>query len=146
MSNLIRRNDPFKSLIEEMFNNEVFDWRGRNFSAEGSTLPSVNVKQNDDQFTIELAAPGMKKEDFTLRIEKDSLTISAEKQSEIEDTKEQYSRREFSYQSFTRSFQIPLDVADASKIQAKYVDGILQISIPKKDSAKPQPAVEISIQ
>ncbi len=146
MSNLIRRNDPFKSLFDEMFNNEIFDWRGGNFSAEGSSLPGVNVKQNENEFTIELAAPGMKREDFKLKIEKGTLTISAEKQDEIEDTNAHYSRREFKYSSFTRTFQIPLDVAEASKIGAKYTDGILSITIPKKEAAKPQPALEINVE
>lgn len=125
-----RRNYP--SLVDRFFENDFFDWSNRNFSATNTTLPSVNVKENKENFFVEVAAPGLDKNDFKIELNRDVLTISSEKQTENE-TKddESYSCREFSYQSFSRSFTLP-NIADGEKIGARYDNGILSITIPKK--------------
>lgn len=99
-----------------------------------SRVPSANVIENDKSFNIELAAPGMKKNDFEVNVDHGQLTISSEKKDEKEEKGENYTRHEFSYNSFSRSFLLP-DIADADKIKAKYEDGVLKLSIPKKPEA-----------
>ena len=97
-------------------------------------LPSANVVENDKAYTIELAAPGMKKNDFEVNVDKGYLTISSQKEDEKEVKDENYTRHEFSYNTFSRSFLLP-DLVDEDKIKAKYEDGILKLSIPKKPEA-----------
>jgi HSP20 family protein len=104
------------------------------------------VKENDEAFEIEVAAPGMSKEDFKVNFENNVLTISSEKQEEKkEEEKGRYTRREFSYQSFQRSFTVPQELVEGEKISAKYCDGLLCINLPKKEEVKPKPAREIMI-
>jgi len=132
-------------LFDRFFENDLFDWSNRNYSTTSTTLPSVNIKESNEDFEVEVAAPGFSKNDFKVELNHDLLTISSEKQIEKE-TKEdqQFSLREFSYQSFSRSFTLP-NSADSEKIRAKYEDGILRIIIPKKEEAKPKPARQIAI-
>jgi HSP20 family protein len=132
-------------LFDRFFENDLFDWSNRNYSTTSTTLPSVNIKESNEDFEVEVAAPGFSKNDFKVELNHDLLTISSEKQIDNE-TKEgqQFSLREFSYQSFSRSFTLP-NSADSEKIRAKYEDGILRIIIPKKDEAKPKPARQIAI-
>ncbi|MGC8749646.1 Hsp20/alpha crystallin family protein [Hydrotalea sp.] len=134
----------FNRFLDDFFSSDWADWGLKNFSSEGSTLPKVNIKEDDNGYTVEMAAPGMKKEDFQINLDKQILTISAEAKVEKEEKKETYSRKEFNYQSFQRSFSLP-DTADDEKISAKYTDGILHIYIPKKEEAKPKPAKTIAI-
>ncbi|MCX2679226.1 Hsp20/alpha crystallin family protein [Galbibacter sp. EGI 63066] len=131
--NLIRRNNNlFPSLFDEMFKP---DWFGglENFAP---TVPAVNIKEEEDKFSLELAAPGMKKEDFNVEVEKDVLTISAESKNEKEDKGENgtYSRKEFSYTTFKRVFTLP-ETIDNEKINATYTDGVLNLTLPKKEKA-----------
>lgn len=107
-------------------------------------MPSVNVAESDQEFTIELAAPGMEKNDFSLSIDHNVLTISAEKKDEKTDEQKNYTRREFSYSSFQRAFTLP-DSADTERIGAKYDNGILHITLPKREEAKKLPKREIKI-
>lgn len=102
-------------------------------------LPAANIKENDNEYLIELAAPGLSKKDFHLNIENDNLIISAEKEEEKKNEEENYTRREYNYQSFSRSFNLPLTV-QSDKIEAKYEDGILRLRLPKKEEAKKQQA------
>jgi len=97
---------------------------------------------------VEVAAPGMNKKDFKIQLDGNLLTLSSEKteQSEEDSKDEKYSRREFSYQSFQRTFTLPKDVVDADKIQAKYENGLLHLEIPKKEEAKVKPPKQIQIQ
>jgi HSP20 family protein len=142
---LARISNSFPSLFDRFFDNELFDWSNRNFSSTNTTLPSVNIKESNDEFEVEMAAPGFNKKDFKVELNHDLLTISSEKKVENE-TKEgqQFTRREYSYQSFSRSFTLPSS-ANGDKITAKYEDGILKVHIPKKEEAKPKPAKMISI-
>lgn len=102
-------------------------------------IPAVNIAENENEFHIELAVPGLKKEDFKINLEQDQLTISAERKSESteQDESKKYNRLEYNYSSFMRSFTLP-ESADHSKIEAEYRDGILFVSIARKDEAKIQ--------
>ena len=143
---LARRNEPyFPSFIDRFLNNDLSDWGLSNFSSTNTSLPAVNVKENDDDYVIEVAAPGMKKKDFKINYHNNVLTISSEKKDESEEREDNYSRREFSYQSFQRSFTVPQNSVDSEKIEASYNDGILNIKLPKREELKPKPAKEIKI-
>jgi len=132
-------------LFDRFFEGDLFDWSNRNFSLTNTTLPSVNIKESNDAFTVEVAAPGFDKGDFKLELNHDLLTISSEKQMENETKEdEQFTRREFSYQAFTRTFTLP-NTVEEDKIKATYDNGILKISIPKKEEAKPKPSKVIEI-
>jgi len=143
---LVRFQNQLPSMFDRFFEGDLFDWSNRNFSLTNTTLPSVNIKQNANEFTVEVAAPGFEKGDFKLEVDHDLLTISSEKKVENE-TKdgEQFTKREFSYQSFSRSFTLP-NTADGERIEANYDNGILRITIPKKEEAKPKPSRVIEIQ
>jgi len=105
----------------------------------------VNVFENDDEFRIELATPGMKKEDIKIQLDNDVITISANKEEEnVTKENETCTKQEYSYFNFTRSFTLP-DAADVEKISAKTEDGILKITISKKEEKKIKPAREIEI-
>jgi HSP20 family protein len=146
---LIRRNEltpAWSNFFDDFLNRNWYDWSNRNFSNTNTTLPAVNVKETEEAFAVELAAPGMEKDDFKVEVNNGLLTISSEKQAEskTENAKEHYTKQEFSYESFSRSFTLPT-IADSEKIEAKYEKGILLISIPKKEEAKPRPVKQISI-
>ncbi len=111
----------------------------------GISVPAVNVKETDDDFLIEVAAPGLDKKDFNVDIENNVLFISSEKEVKNEEKEDgRYMRREFSYASFSRSFTLP-EAIDAEKIKAKHKDGILTITIPKREEAKRKPPKQIEI-
>ncbi len=142
---LVRFSNQMPSLFDRFFENDLFDWSNRNFSSTNTTLPAVNIKEDDEGFEVEMSAPGFDKKDFKIELNNDLLTISSEKKNENE-TKEgqQFNRREFSYQSFSRSFTLPQSV-EGEKIAAKYENGILNIAIPKKEEAKPKPKKQILV-
>ena len=145
---LLRRGDylpTWANFVNEFFNNDLSDWSNRHYSDTNTTLPAVNIKENTDAFVVEMAAPGMVKDDFKIELNNDLLTISSEKKNENESKEgETYTHREYSYQSFSRSFTLPKTV-DAEKISAKYENGVLSLAIPKKEEAKPKPVKQISI-
>lgn len=148
---IIKRNGSGLSsvpgLFDDFFRRDLWDWDLGNRSSSGTTLPAVNIRETADDFIVEMAAPGMKKEDFKVQLDGNMLTITSEKQQTTEDKDgERYTRKEFSYQSFTRSFQLQKDVVDEDQIRASYQDGVLQLSIPKKEEAKRKPSriIEIS--
>ncbi len=126
------------------------DFLGKDFlsdffdSSLNKTVPEVNVLENNDAFTIEVAAPGLEKKDFKIDLNNRVLTISSEKETKQIDKKEKYVRREFSYSSFQRSFGLP-DSVDQDKVKANHAAGILTIEIPKREEAKEKPAREIKI-
>ena len=125
--------------------NEIFkpDWFGgmENF---GFNLPAVNIKENEKDFELELAIPGRKKEDFNIEVDDHVLTISAETKSEENVKEENYTRKEFSYESFKRSFTLP-ETVNEDKINAAYEDGVLKFTLPKKEEALPKPKRMIEI-
>lgn len=140
MSIATRNNIMFPTLMNEFFKP---DWLGgsENYAA---TLPAVNIKEDEMGYSLELAIPGKNREDFNVEIDKDVLTISMEAKSKDEKTEENYTRKEFSYTSFKRSFTLPKTV-DSEKIKATYKDGILSFILPKKDEALPKPKRMIEI-
>ncbi|OCX51641.1 heat-shock protein [Mucilaginibacter sp. PPCGB 2223] len=99
--------------------------------------PAVNIAENENGYGIELAAPGLKKEDFKISVEKNVLSIAVEKKSENAEETKKYSKREYSYSSFVRNFTLPQS-ADQANISAEYADGILTVNVAKKEEAKIQ--------
>ena len=120
-------NDVFDSILNDSFLSDKLATR----------VPAVNIAETENEFHIEMAAPGLKKEDFKISLDKNVLSVSAEKKAENVDEGKKYSKKEFSYNSFVRSFTLP-ETVDHSKIEAEYTDGILKLSIAKKEDAKIQ--------
>ncbi len=119
----------FPTLVDDIF---------RDFSNASDTLPAVNIKEDDTAFTVEVAIPGMNKEDININLENNVLTISSEQQSEHKDSKENYTRREYSYRSFKRSFNLPKTKVNSEAITANYKNGELMIVIPKVEKVEPK--------
>lgn len=140
-----RTEDYFPSFFDRFLNNELMDWNLSNFSSTNTSLPAVNVKENENEFLIEVAAPGMNKNDFNIKFHNNVLTVSSEKKNENEEKNEKFTRKEFSYQSFQRSFTVAEHAVESDKISAKYADGILLITLPKREEVKPKPMKEIKI-
>jgi len=126
-------SDVFDSIVNDSFFNDMFV----------SKVPAVNIAETENEFHIELAAPGLKKDDFKISLEKNVLSVSAEKKTENVEEGKKYSKREYSYNSFVRSFTLP-ETADHAKIEAEYNDGILKLNVAKKEEAKIQ-SREISV-
>ncbi|MFI5452768.1 Hsp20/alpha crystallin family protein [Pedobacter sp. UC225_61] len=119
----------FGDVFDSIFTDSFFT------RADMSLVPAVNISETADNFHVELAAPGLTKEDFKINLERRMLTISVQKEQSNEQEHKNYSRKEFSYSSFTRSFTLP-DSADENGIMAKYTDGVLCVDIPKREEAK----------
>jgi HSP20 family protein len=145
---LIKRNEDYpawSNLFNDFFNRDWLDWTNRNFSDTNTTLPSVNILEGTDSYEVDMAAPGLEKKDFKIELNHGVLTISSEKKVENETKKGmQFSRREYSYQSFSRSFTLP-DTVESEKISAKYENGVLKVVIPKKDVTKTRSSKTIEI-
>ncbi len=143
---LIRRfNQPMPALsniFDDFFDS---DFNAPSFLGRRTSVPAVNVKETEDEYKIEVAVPGMKKEDFKVEVNNNVLTISAEDKKEEKTDDEGYTRREFHYTSFCRSFAIPKNEVDESKVKAEYKDGLLTIKLQKRDEVKPKPARVIDI-
>ena len=141
--NLVKRNTALAipSLLDEILRT---DWNGgsQNFT---NKLPAVNIKENDVNFKVEVYAPGLTKEDFKVEVSQKTVSVSCEKQLKNEDSNEQYSTKEFSFTSFKRTFNLPESV-NCDEIQANYENGILNISLPKREEVLPKPkrVIEIS--
>lgn len=140
--NLIKRNSNLilPSLLDEIFKP---DWNGgiQNFN---TSVPAVNIKESETGFKLELFAPGLKKEDFNIEIDQRMLSISSEIQTETEEDNETYSRKEFSYTSFKRTFNLP-ETVNFDAIEANYENGILSLRLPKREEALPKPKRLIEI-
>jgi HSP20 family protein len=118
-------NDVFDSIFNDTFFNDRMT----------SRVPAANISETADHYHVEMAAPGLKKEDFKLSLDRNILNISVEQQRENKDEQKNYSKREFSYSSFVRAFTLP-ESADYNRIEAAYTDGILKVDIAKKEEAK----------
>lgn len=139
MSLMKRNGNTFSSLpslFDDFFSRELFNWGNSNFSSTSTTVPSVNIKETADNYEVEVAAPGMEKKDFNVTLDDNLLIISSSKQQSQEKKEDNYTRREFSYQSFQRSFELPKNVVDEDKIIARYENGLLHLTIPKREEAK----------
>jgi len=123
----------FNGFLDDFFNRSVADFVGSDVAL---TQPAVNVVETEDSLKLEVAAPGFDKQDFTVNIENDFLTISAKHETKSEETKERYTRREFSVASFKRSFKLPKTV-NQDAVSAVYDKGILNLTLGKKEEAKP---------
>ncbi|MDW3645557.1 MAG: Hsp20/alpha crystallin family protein [Bacteroidia bacterium] len=132
---------PFGSLISDLFDDNSF-WE-KNF-IRGVSFPAVNVRETNENFEIEMAIPGLRKEDMDIKIENGMLTISSEKKSEREEKEENFTRKEFNYSSFLRSFSLPENV-DQEDINASYAEGILTVVLAKKEDSLQPPPKYISI-
>ncbi|HEX2936959.1 MAG TPA: Hsp20/alpha crystallin family protein [Bacteroidales bacterium] len=137
---MMRTNWP--RLADDFFGGDLLNNFFDGYS--GVKAPAVNIIEGKDDFRIEVAAPGLNKEDFNIQIDNNVLTISCEKENKIEDGEGKYMRREFSYSTFKRSFTLPESI-DADKITAQHKDGILNITVPKKEEAKVKPSKQIAI-
>lgn len=135
------------SLLNNFFNEDWLDSSLSTWRSAAATLPAVNVRETNDEFRIEVAAPGMQKDQFKIELDNNVLTISAERQDNRDENngEEGYTRREFSYQSFQRSFSLPESKVDREKIAARYQDGILHVTLPKREEAKVRPAKKIAV-
>jgi HSP20 family protein len=142
MSTLVKTHFAGPSYLNGFFGKDLF--HEFNTPAFAGTVPAVNVVENKEGFRIEVAAPGLQKSDFKLNLEKNQLTISAEKEQKEEENNEKYTRKEFKYSSFQRTFTLP-NTVDGDKIEANYADGILSIALPKREEAKEKPARQIEI-
>lgn len=129
--------------FDEIFNRDLPAVFSPNFNT-GITLPKVNIRETADAFIVEMAVPGLKKSDFQIELDNQVVSISTEAIEEQERHEEIYTRREFGYSSFKRSFTLPESV-DEEKINATYNEGILNIHLPKKEEAKKRPARSIKI-
>ncbi|MEB2786985.1 Hsp20/alpha crystallin family protein [Algoriphagus persicinus] len=151
MNTLVKRNrfNPATALFEDFPNRSLFDWledAGIGRTRESNTLPRVNISETENDFRVEMAVPGLKKEDFKVELYNNTLTIEAEvsENSEEHNQNRGYTRKEFSYRAFTRSFYLP-NTVENDKIEAKYQEGILRLVIPKREEARKKPARTIQI-
>lgn len=139
------KNENFTpTLFSDIFNDAKFfgrNWLEREF---GQSLPAVNIHETNKEFSLEFAAPGFKKEDFKVNVDNNVLTIHAVKQKEKNEETKRYARKEFSYNSFSRSFTLP-ENANAEEIDAKYTNGILKLSVPKLEETNTHPKKEILV-
>ena len=149
MAIMKREGDMFSGLpglFDDLFSRSLWDWSNLNYSDTNTTIPAVNILEKDDAYAVEMAAPGMDKKDFNIELDNNVLTISSEKKSQKEETdRDKVHRREFSYQSFQRSFTLSKEVVDVEKIQARYENGILKLMIPKREEVKQKPRRVIRI-
>lgn len=145
---LVRRSNGLfpsvPSFFDDFFTRDVFDWSNSN-NTQGSSLPAVNIKEDDDDFVVEVAVPGLNKEDFKIELENDVLTISSEKKENKDVEGDNYKRREFRYSTFKRTFSLPENKIDGDKVDANYSDGVLEITLPKREEVKPKPVRSIQI-
>ncbi len=138
---LVKRHSNYlPTLVNDFWGEDLFP----NFEQEWSLTPAVNIIEGDQEFKVEVAAPGLNKDDFTVNVEKNVLEISAEKKDEKEIKEKKYLRKEFNYSQFKRTFSLP-GYVDAEKIKATHKDGVLTVEIPKRDEAKVNPKKQISI-
>lgn len=134
------------NLFDDFFSRDLWNWGLDNNSTTNTTIPAVNIKETASSFEVEMAAPGMKKEDFRVELDGNTLTINSEMKNEQEVKEgERYTRREFSYQSFQRTFTLPKNVVDVDQINARYENGVLHLTIPKREEARQKPPRMIEI-
>jgi len=140
---LVKFNRPGKSFsFVEDFLNEMPKLFNDDFPANGSNFVPVNIKETKDAYQLEVVAPGMDKNDFNVNLDKNILTVSAEKKNEVKEENEKQVRREYSYRSFKRSFTLDENV-DADKIEASYLNGVLNLNLPKKPEVKTTKEIQI---
>ncbi len=132
-------NEGLKNFLssDDFFNNDFFE--------EDSLMPAMNVKEHDDDFEIEFAAPGFSKKDFEVTIDDNILNVCGEKKHEAEEKEEDFTRKEFSYNSFKRSMTLPKSVNTDQEVKATYKNGILKLNLLKKEEAKAKQPKKVEI-
>lgn len=146
MRTLVRNFEPtktvnsFPALFDTLLNNMERIER----PSSVKTSPMVNVVEDENNFIVQMAAPGLKREDFKISVHEDIMTISSERTEESGENKSNFTRKEFSYSSFKRSFNLP-ETVDGDNIAANYTDGILSVTLPKKEEAKPKEPKQIAV-
>ncbi|MEJ8804278.1 Hsp20/alpha crystallin family protein [Pontibacter sp. H249] len=155
MANLTRRegegSTPTRSVfsdfftdIDRMFDNDFFLMPMHLRRQMGNSMPAINIRDKDKEYLIEVAAPGMRKEDFNIDMEEGKLTISCQREEDKSEEKDNYRRREYNYSSFSRSFNLP-DNVKPEDIKARYEDGILSLNVPKtQEQQKPKKKIQIN--
>jgi HSP20 family protein len=140
---LTRRTEKMPTVFDDFFKpwNEWFDGGLLNRTMN---VPSVNITEQKDEYQVSLAAPGLKKDDFHIDVDGNMLTISSEKEENKEEKDKKFTRKEYSYSSFSRSFTLP-DEINKEKIDAKYEDGVLKISLPRKEGTNKPTAKHIAV-
>lgn len=145
MTQVKSKNESFTpTVFGDIFDNAKFfgkNWLEKEF---GQLFPAVNIKESNKNFCLEIAAPGFKKEDIKVSVENDVLTISAETKEEKNEETKKFTRKEFTYNSFSRSFTLPENI-NTESIDAKYENGILNLSIPKREESKTLPKKDIKV-
>lgn len=145
---IIKRNPGFNSQFQPSFNNlfeEDFFKLNSSPASKWNKLPPVNISETNEDFKVDLAAPGFEKGDFKVKIENKLLTIEASRKEDKGQETENFTRREFIQSSFTRSFQLPENKISEDEVQASYENGVLSLSLPKKEEAKSQAPKMIEI-
>ena len=139
---LVKMNRIFPGYFNDFWGKESYPV---NYNSLGfKNLPAVNIEEGDNEYVIEVAAPGLEKKDFRIELEKNCLTISSERENNGQEENERYTRREFGYNAFSRSFTLP-ETVNHEKIEARHRDGILYVHIPKKEEAKVKPVRNIAV-
>jgi HSP20 family protein len=150
MNLTVKKNGGFPSLLSDFFNTSLID---RDFfdldsnfltSRLGVNVPTANITETPKEYKLELAAPGLERKDFNVEVKERTLTISAEKEEEKKEKDGEYSRREYSFNSFSRSFTLPENVKEGS-IDAKYENGVLKVLIPKAKETPVKPAHKVTV-
>jgi HSP20 family protein len=141
MTLIKRTNDLFPTFFDDFLGRDLFESNRLGLS---QTMPAVNIRETEDDYVVEMVSPGLNKKDFKVELDNQLLTISYEKEASKDDKNENYTKQEFSYSSYQRSFTLPKTV-ESNKIEARYKDGILNITIPKKEEAKKQASRLIAI-
>lgn len=141
---LTKTTERMPTLFDDFFKpwNEWFDNGG--LWGRVMNIPAVNITENKDEFKVALAVPGMKKDDFNIDIDGNMLTISSQKEETKEEKDKKFTRKEYNFSSFSRSFTLP-DEVNKEKIEAKYEDGVLKISLPRKEELKKLTAKHIAV-
>ncbi len=140
---LIKVNERTPFVFDEFLKpwNEWFD---AGFTGRTMNIPAVNITEHKDEYMVSLAVPGMKKDDFKIDVDRNLLTISSEKEEKTEEKGKKFTRKEYNYSTFTRTFTLPEEI-NKEKIEAKYEDGILKIALPRKEEAKLLTAKHIAV-
>jgi HSP20 family protein len=136
--------EKMPTVFDEYFKpwNEWFD--NSNFLGRTMNMPAVNITEHKNEYEVSLAVPGMKKDDFKIDIEGNMLTISSEKEENKEEKDKKFTRKEYNFSCFSRSFTLPEEI-NKEQIEAKYVDGVLKIALPRKEEAKKISAKHIAV-
>lgn len=151
MNSMIKKGESIPSLLSNflrpasLLDRDLFDFASDMFPPRlGINIPTANISETPKEFKLELAAPGLERKDFNVEVDNHTLTISAEKKEEKKEEKEGYSRREYSFNSFCRSFELP-DNTKEGNIDAKYENGVLKVVIPKMKETPVKPAHKIAV-